>query len=62
MYSWELRDFFNRRNNVISREDYDLFINKENLPQMTYLKYNPYDNEFCLITQDDYCFNFTIKE
>ena len=47
---------------MISREDYDLFINKENLPQMTYLKYNPYNNEFCLVTQDDYCFNFTVKE
>jgi len=59
MYSWEIDQLLKLRNYLLDAEEY-LKICSES-PQITRVKYDPFNNTFYIETSDDYKWTFKVK-
>jgi hypothetical protein len=46
MYSWEIQQFIEDRNYYIGGDDLLFITNPYLHPQLTHIKYNPYENKY----------------
>lgn len=59
MYSWEIDELIKIRNYILEVSEYDK-ICKES-PQIDFIQYKPYLDDFYIHTSDNYNFNFKVK-
>ena len=59
MYSWEINNVIERKSGVISPQEYLQITDIRKNPQISRVKYNPYDDSFFIATTDG--FNWTVK-
>ena len=60
MYSWEIYEVIKNNNYNISVEDYIKILNTS--PQIREVKYNPYENNFKIYTEDNLNIKFNVKK
>ena len=58
MYSYEIENLLKCRNYLISNKEY--FNICKTSPQINFIEYNPYNNDFYMKTTDNYNFNFKV--
>ena len=62
MYSWEIDDYLRSRNWKLTKNEYiyvsDIKIN----PQISRIKFEPFNNNFYMETKDGYNWIFRLKE
>ena len=58
MYSYEIENLLKYRNYLISNKEY--FNICKTSPQINFIEYNPYNNDFYMKTTDNYNFNFKV--
>ena len=61
MYSWEIEKFLSERNYYIRSDEYVIICNIKNNPQISRIKYEPFDNCFHMSTNDGYNWTFRIN-
>lgn len=59
MYSHEIENLLKLRNYLLTAKEYINICNTSN--QITYIKYDPYEDVFYISTEDKYNFKFKIK-
>lgn len=59
MYSWEIDRLLKIKQNIITCSEYFEILSTS--PQITNVKYNPFDNTTEMKTSDDYSFKVKIK-
>lgn len=59
MYSHEIENLLKLRNYLLTAKEYINVCNTSN--QITYIKYDPYEDVFYISTEDKYNFKFKIK-
>ena len=62
IYSYEIDYYLRSRNWLLTRDEYLYVSDVQNNPQISKLKYNPYDNSLYLETEDGYNWIFRLKE
>lgn len=62
MYSWEIEQLLKLRNYLINNKEYFQISNIKDNPQISYIKYDAYNNDFQIDTKDDYHFKFKVKK
>lgn len=60
MYSWEIKNLMELRNYLISVKEYLYICN--NSPQIREVKYDPYQDNFMIETDDNYKVYFKVKK
>ena len=60
MFSWELDDLIKRNNYILSKHDY-CSISFNTCPQISRIKYDPFENKFEIWTLDGYYWKIEIK-
>ena len=60
MYSHEIENLLKIRNYLLTAKEYINVCNSSN--QITYIKYDPYEDVFYIGTEDKYNFKFRIKK
>lgn len=60
MYSWEIDNLIKIRNYLLEIADYDKICKTS--PQIDFIQYKPYSDDFYIHTNDNYCFNFKVKK
>lgn len=60
MYSWEIEQLIKFKNYLIDVEDYIKILNTS--PQIREVKYNPYENNFKIYTEDNLDIKFNVKK
>ena len=59
MYSEEIKYLLQLRNELITINEYIKIVSTS--PQINFIKYDPYNNDFNITTDDKYSFKFKIK-
>lgn len=60
MYSWEIEQLIKFKNYLIDVEDYIKILSTS--PQIREVKYNPYENNFKIYTEDNLNIKFNVKK
>lgn len=60
MYSWEIYEVIKNNNYNISVEDYIKILSTS--PQIREVKYNVFEDNFNIYTEDNYNINFKVKK
>lgn len=60
MYSHEIQKLLEIKKYLLEKEEYIEILNSSS--QISYIKYEPYDDEFKIDTKDNYHFKFKIKK
>lgn len=60
MYSWEIKQLLELKKYLITSNEYIRICNTS--PQIDYIKYNPYEDNFYIHTKDNYSFTFKLKK
>ena len=60
MYSYEIEQLLKLRNYIISNEEY--FKICETSPQINRIEYKPFEQQFYINTDDNYCFEFKVYQ
>ena len=60
MYSHEIENLLKLKNYLLTAKEYINVCNTSN--QITYIKYDPYEDVFYISTEDKYNFKFRIKK
>lgn len=60
MYSHEIENLLKLRNYLLTAKEYINICDSSN--QITYIKYDPYEDVFYVSTEDKYNFKFRIKK
>lgn len=58
MYSWEIQQFIEDRNYYIGGDDLLFITNPYLHPQLTHIKYNPYENKYEMWDNEGWYFYF----
>ena len=58
MYSWEIQKLLEVKNFLLSNEEYFNLFNT--CPQINYIEYLPWENNFHMTTDDRYDFKFKV--
>jgi hypothetical protein len=61
MFSHELDFYIKFRNNTLSPQEYIFVTNLHNSPQINYVKYEPFQNEFYIGTKDGWSWTIKLK-
>jgi len=61
MYSWQIDKLLSEKQYVISRQDYKTLTDTVQNPQITSIKYTPYNDNFSLSTTDGFSWTFTLN-
>lgn len=59
MYSWEIEQLLKLKNYLLSAKEYLKIC--DNSPQIVRITYNPYEDSFTIITNDEYNFKFRVR-
>lgn len=60
MYSWEIEQLLKLKNYLISNKEY--FEICKTSPQIKRIKYEPFEDDFYIWTDDQYNFKFKVKK
>lgn len=60
MYSWEISELLKLKNYLLSAKEYIELC--ESSPQIVRITYNPFEDNFTIITQDEYTFKFKVRK
>lgn len=60
MYSWEISELLKLKKYLLSAKEYIELC--ENSPQIVRITYNPFEDNFTIITQDEYTFKFKVRK
>ena len=60
MYSHEIERLVKLRNYLLDSDEYARISDIKENPQITHIKYEPYDNTFQMDTKDNYHFKFKV--
>lgn len=61
MYSYEIDNYLRNRNWNITISEYLEICNLDMNPQISQIKYNPFQNNFTIWTNDNWNWTFTVK-
>ncbi len=59
MYSWEIKKFLEERNYYIGGDDLLKVISPIENPQLTFIKFNPFDNTYEMTDNENNYFHFS---
>ena len=62
MYSWEIEKLLQMRNYLIEGQEYIEISDIKKNPQINRVKYDPYNDDFEIWTNDNYDFKFKVKK
>ena len=61
MYSWEIANYINSRNGLLSIEEANIINNTKENPQLDYIIFYPYGNCFEMWDREGMHFEFAVK-
>ena len=62
LYSWEIEKLLQMRNYLIEVQEYIEISDIKKNPQINRVKYDPYNDDFEIWTNDNYDFKFKVKK